>query len=196
MIKNIWAVGRNYADHAKELGNPLPIEPLFFLKAGSCIQHGSTLFLAQGLGEVHHEVELALRFDASLNLKAFTVALDLTDRTAQQQAKQSGLPWTKAKSFRGACVISEWLPFKDSEDFYRQDIELKVNGAVRQKCSLTAMIFKPKDLLPHLKAVYPVEPGDILLTGTPQGVGRLQHGDFIETRIGSQLSASWEVVEE
>ena len=193
MTKNIWAVGRNYADHAKELGNPLPKEPLFFLKSGSCLQTGSFLNLESSLGEVHHEVELALKLDADLKFTHFTIALDLTDRTAQTKAKAEGLPWTRAKSFKGACVIGEWKSFDDSPSFYEQEIELKINGEVRQKAPLSQMIFKPRQLLSELQKTFPVEGQDILLTGTPSGVGPLKAWDIVECRIGSVLAASWQV---
>src|SRR5690606_31994026 len=131
MTKNIWAVGRNYADHAKELGNALPKEPLFFLKSGSCIQTGPDLLLIEGLGETHFEVELGLKLNAEHRPTHFTLAIDLTDRTAQSKAKKEGLPWTRAKSFKGACVLAEWQKFDYSDEFLKQEIELKINGEVR-----------------------------------------------------------------
>jgi 2-keto-4-pentenoate hydratase/2-oxohepta-3-ene-1,7-dioic acid hydratase in catechol pathway len=193
MTKNIWAVGRNYADHAKELGNALPKEPLFFLKSGSCIQTGPSLRLLPGLGEVHHELELALLIDAHGLFSHYALALDLTDRSAQGRAKAEGLPWTRAKSFKGACVLGEWSPFADSPEFLKQELELKVNGEIRQKSPLDVMIFKPADLLKSLKRIFPVGTGDVLLTGTPQGVGPLNAGDFLEARLGTALRASWRV---
>ncbi len=193
MIKNFWAVGRNYADHAKELGNALPKEPLFFLKSGSCMQKGPEILLTSKLGEVHHEVELALKLDEKLIPTHFTLALDLTDRTAQNKAKAEGLPWARAKSFKGACVLADWVPFIDSPEFYLQEIELKINDEVRQKAPLEQMIFKPKQLIEALTQYFPVENGDVLLTGTPSGVGPLKADDQVECRIGNVLRASWRV---
>lgn len=193
LIKNIWAVGRNYADHAKELGNPLPSEPMFFLKSGSCIQTGNEILLYSSSAEIHYEVELALYLSNGCTPSHFTLSLDLTNRTEQQIAKEKGLPWTKAKSFRGACVLADWKKFEDSDDFYENEIELKQNSEIRQKCKLNQMIFKPKRLVTDLNQTFPVEPGDVLLTGTPQGVGPLRKGDLIECRIGSLLNVSWVV---
>ena len=191
LIRNIWAVGRNYADHAKELGNALPKEPLFFLKAGSSVQTGPELLLSSQLGEIHHEVELAFKLDQNLRPTHFAIALDLTDRTAQTKAKAEGLPWTRAKSFKGACVLGEWKAFNETADFYSQEIELKINGEVRQKATLEQMIFKHNELITALDKNFPIVAGDILLTGTPSGVGPLKAGDQIECRIGSALTASW-----
>lgn len=112
MIRNIWAVGRNYAEHAKELGNQVPTEPLIFLKAGSCATiSAKDLHLPvdkKNTTDVHHEVELALQFDDNLQIAAACVALDLTDRVRQDHLKSKGLPWTFAKSFKEACPC---LPF-------------------------------------------------------------------------------------
>lgn len=197
MTKNIWAVGRNYSDHAKELGNPLPEQPLFFLKSGSCIQTGPVIRLLPQLEDVHFEAELALKIDSQFGFSHMTLALDLTDRAAQTRAKQEGLPWTRAKSFRGACVLADWVPFNNSSGFFGQSLQLSVNGALRQKAFLSEMIFKPDFLIKTLIETFPVEEGDILLTGTPSGVGALRSGDKVNGRIGDSSTisceAAWEV---
>ncbi|MCB0412277.1 MAG: fumarylacetoacetate hydrolase family protein [Bdellovibrionales bacterium] len=193
VIRNIWAVGRNYADHAKELNNPLPKEPLFFLKAGSSAQEGSVLKFPTTLGELHHEVELALRFNDKLQFSHYCVALDLTDRTAQNEAKKQGLPWTRAKSFKGACVLSPWQEFQNQESFWHQQLRLSVNGEIRQMSLLTEMIFRPPELRLKLLEMYPVEPGDVLLTGTPAGVGPLKKGDQLIAQLGHESEIYWGV---
>src|SRR5687768_621050 len=102
MIQNIWCIGRNYGAHAKELGNAIPEKPLVFLKAGSCVvESGKSFELPSWSYQIHHEVELALRFDKDLNISSACVAIDLTARDLQDDAKKKGLPWTQAKSFRG-----------------------------------------------------------------------------------------------
>src|SRR4051812_4963026 len=100
LIRNIWGVGRNYAGHAKELGNSVPAQPMIFLKAGSCATVNSTeIYLPSWTEDVHHEVELCLKLSQSLSVIEAAVALDLTERKAQSEAKKSGSPWTLAKSF-------------------------------------------------------------------------------------------------
>src|SRR5688572_19799974 len=109
MIRNIWAVGRNYAEHAKELGNKAPLEPLIFLKAGSSAFFGAEISLPPWTQEVHHEIEMALQFGEDLNLISYGLALDLTERKIQNQLKANGHPWTLAKSFSNACPISRFV---------------------------------------------------------------------------------------
>ena len=129
MIQNIWAVGRNYAEHAKELGNEVPSKPLIFLKAGSTSTIAAhELHLPSWTSELHHEIELALQFDENLQIDEACIALDLTDREMQNQLKAKGQPWTLAKSFKGACPLSAFFPVNDLEDLSNLDLILKVNN--------------------------------------------------------------------
>src|SRR4051812_29212882 len=107
--RNIWAVGRNYAEHAKEMKVEVTETPMFFLKAGSCITKGRIISLPSWSNDVHHEIELAFLIDQNLNFSHVTLALDLTARDAQSAAKAKGQPWTKAKSFIGACPLGNWI---------------------------------------------------------------------------------------
>ena len=107
-IRNIWAIGRNYAEHAKELGNPLPSEPLIFLKAGSCLAQtkstpkGHSIFMKNLDRNIHYELEMALQFGSDLGISHFTLGIDFTDRDPQNKFKDKGQPWTLAKSFANA----------------------------------------------------------------------------------------------
>lgn len=170
-----WCVGRNYADHAKELNNPIPAKPLIFIKAGSCATLGDRIQWPAWATDVHHELELALRFNANLEFDEMALALDLTERTLQSALKKAGEPWTLAKSFTGAAPLSASIPVRT--DWDRLEIELRVNGELRQKGSPSQMIFSPALLRAYLLAHFPVAPGDWLLTGTPAGVGPLRAGD-------------------
>lgn len=197
MIRNIWAVGRNYSEHAAELGNDIPKEPMIFLKAGSCAVVNSTdLVLPHFTGEVHHEVELALKFSAHLHIIEAAVALDLTDRTAQTEAKKLGHPWTRAKSFHNACAVSSFFMVKHLDDLKDLEMKLWVNDEERQHTTLRNMIFQPQALVDHVLAHYPVCPGDLLLTGTPAGVGPLQHGDVVKAQIRGEITHTWKVIKE
>src|SRR5207253_2770887 len=110
MIRNIWAIGRNYAEHAKELGNEVPSEPLIFLKAGSTAVFNTVEFaIPTWATDVHHEVELALKFNDQLKIDKAAVALDLTERSLQQKLKAKGSPWTLAKSFTNSCPLSDFF---------------------------------------------------------------------------------------
>lgn len=181
MIRNIWCVGRNYADHAKELGNAVPAatgDPMIFLKAGSCATTGSEIVIPSWTKEIHHELEIAVRWNAHKSLTDFTLALDLTERAKQTELKAKGSPWTLAKSFTGACPIGKrWLSLPRPKDLNKFVFALEVNGELRQKGQAADMIFPLEDLEKFVLSRFPVEPGDVLLTGTPAGVGPLKAGD-------------------
>lgn len=180
---SVWCVGRNYAEHAKELGNSVPTQPLFFLKSSACVVHGTSMKYPESTASLHHELELAFRFDEKLRLSHIALALDLTDRERQNQLKAKGEPWTLAKSFKNSCPISPWIPF-DSNEIYT--FELQINGQSKQIGDQTLMIFKLPDLVSFLKLHFPVSEGDILLSGTPAGVGSIQKGDVLKSVLKSQ----------
>jgi 2-keto-4-pentenoate hydratase/2-oxohepta-3-ene-1,7-dioic acid hydratase in catechol pathway len=194
MHKNIWAVGRNYADHAKEMNAIPSIEPLIFLKAGSSLNYDQTITLPDWSKEIHHELELAFLIDKNLNLSHMTLALDLTARDKQSAAKQAGHPWTLSKSFTGSCPLGKWIPIQDIEvlNFY-----LLKNEQIVQTTPAHEMIFKPEFLLQYIKNHFPVVENDILLTGTPAGVGPCRKGDLLIAKLTSDdnpiLTCHWNV---
>lgn len=191
---NIWCIGRNYVDHAKELNNPLPEKPLIFLKAGSCLTRQREIELPTDLGEIHHECELALELNAQGEPIKVGLALDLTARTLQAEAKKKGEPWTLAKSFKGACPVSDLMDFKDQKFFESLSFQFSVNGKNVQKGRPQDFIFPLPVLLKTLKAHFPIEVGDLLLTGTPAGVGPIRKGDLLEAEILGHLSVTWNVI--
>lgn len=194
IIRNIWGVGRNYSEHAKELGNEVPTSPLIFLKAGSSASVNSPeLTLPWWITDVHHEVELALKISTHYSYIEGAVALDLTERQKQQEAKKAGLPWTLAKSFEGACAISSFFSLREVNDLQDLQIKLWVNDELRQQGSTSQMIFPVRDVLEYLKGHFPVCPGDIVLTGTPSGVGPIQDGDVLKAEITGVISHTWRV---
>lgn len=197
MIRNIWAVGRNYADHAKELGNEVPKEPLFFLKAGSCAAVNSTeIELPYWVSEVHHEVELALKFNSYLKVVECAVALDLTERNLQSIAKKAGTPWTLAKSFSNACAVSAFFQIKNLDELKDLRLRLWVNDELRQEGRTSQMIFSADKLIDFALIHFPVCQGDLLLTGTPQGVGPIKAGDRVRAEIEGQITHQWIVSQE
>lgn len=197
LIKNIWAVGRNYADHAVEMKAEVPKSPFFFLKAGSTSESGSKIKLPKWSNDVHHELEIAYKIDENLSFSHITLALDLTARDAQAEAKSKGLPWTLAKSFTGSCPIGAWIDLREISTQESLEIELQKNKKVVQTGNLKQMIFKPEALLNYLKEHYPITPHDVLLTGTPAGVGPLSSGDILEATLRANshtlLTCLWDV---
>lgn len=194
LIRNIWAVGRNYADHAMELGNEVPTTPLIFLKAGSSATVNSTeILLPAWTEEVHHEVELALKFNSHLQVTEAAVALDLTERKVQTAAKKEGRPWTLAKSFKEACPVSAFFSLKDVKDLADLELSLWVNDRVCQHGNTNQMIFQIPALIEYVLEHFPVCPGDLLLTGTPAGVGPLMRGDKVRAQIHGAITHIWQV---
>jgi 2-keto-4-pentenoate hydratase/2-oxohepta-3-ene-1,7-dioic acid hydratase in catechol pathway len=195
---NIWCVGRNYADHAKELGNQVPSEPMIFLKAGSCcvLGDGASLRWPSALGPIHFETELAIQFDAHLRLSHAAVALDFTARETQNKLKAQGHPWTLAKSFHHACGIGPLAPLTDLATLQKTgELKLWVNGELRQHGHFSDMVFTVQQLAEYVCANFPVRPGDLLLTGTPAGVAPLQPGDQLRAEVAGFPQAHWIVAE-
>jgi 2-keto-4-pentenoate hydratase/2-oxohepta-3-ene-1,7-dioic acid hydratase in catechol pathway len=143
--------------------------------------------------DVHHEAELAVRLDQNLNPSHFTLALDLTARDLQAQAKQTGQPWTLSKSFAGACPVGKWLMLPKT-GLAGLTFSLKVNGQVRQVGQADQMIFKLEQVRDYLRSRFHVLPGDVILTGTPEGVGPLRAGDHVEGEIQGHLKVEWFVM--
>jgi acylpyruvate hydrolase len=184
-IRNVWAVGRNYVDHAKELNNPVPLSPLIFLKAGSCITTAPAFTLPKNLQDIHFECEIAVQINRKAEPQKIGLALDLTARTLQGSAKKKGEPWTQSKSFIDACPLGPLVNFPNLEDFNHLSFEFFVNDHLTQEGSVQSMIFTLPVLLNHLKEHYPLCEGDIILTGTPAGVGPLKAGDRLKAQFKS-----------
>lgn len=193
MTKNIWCVGRNYKDHAKELGNPLPKNPLIFLKSGSCLTPNSSFSIAQNLGEIHYELEVALRFAKDLSFDAYTLALDLTAREQQKLAKEQGTPWTLAKSFKSSCPLGSWQSLTHISSLYNKNFNLLLNDKQVQTANTNEMLFDFNRLASYILSHFPVEAGDILLTGTPAGVGALKPGDQLCASMEPNFKVQWQV---
>ena len=202
--QNIWAVGRNYAEHIRELGNAdakaPPKNPMIFLKAGSCrVANHASFTLPSFSSDIHHEVEIALRFGPKLKIDAFTIALDLTARDTQNILKAASHPWTLAKSFKNSCPLGDWhlLKTEDEPSAHKELAELhfslKVNGELRQKAQVSEMIFSMQKVCDYVRDNFPVLPGDVLLTGTPSGVAAIKPGDLLEAEITHFVKATWKV---
>ncbi len=203
----IICIGRNYADHAKELGNAPPKEPVFFLKpTTACLYPGQDIKLPPIEGEIEHELELVAMIDSyaknvpanmALGLIAsYTLGLDLTARTLQNRLKAEGLPWEMAKAWDGSAVLGEVeLPMTTSTDLQDLAIELKKNGHTVQKDSTANMIFRVQEIIAYVSRFITLEPGDLLFTGTPAGVGPIRPGDMLEGLLNGKSVLRARVVE-
>jgi 2-keto-4-pentenoate hydratase/2-oxohepta-3-ene-1,7-dioic acid hydratase in catechol pathway len=182
---NIYCIGRNYADHAKELGNEIPAEPVVFLKAPSSLRHLAEGPIAFADETYHHELELVLLVGRHLKnqsdvgpdaVAAVTLGLDLTRRGVQDQLKKKSLPWTIAKSFAGSGILAPFVSASGA-DLTKIDLQLEVNGEVKQAGHTKDMMFPCFTILHYLVTLQNLYPGDLIFTGTPSGVGPLKRGD-------------------
>lgn len=192
--KKIVGVLRNYAAHAQELSNPLPTKLLFFLKpTTSYIQQSQQIVLPKG-ADVHHEVELGVVIGtgckkvsesaALQHIGGFCLALDLTARNLQAEEKQAGLPWFRGKCYDTFCPVSPLIPRErlvDRLDALR--LVCEVDGKVRQDASTRQMVFGIPALIAAASRIVTLEPGDLILTGTPEGVGPIRHGQTVHCAI-------------
>lgn len=190
-MDKVICVGKNYLKHAKELGDAVPSEPLYFLKPPSAIRaiykSGETVALPS-YGEIHHELELVFRIqeqDGKLVLSHYTFGLDLTLRDLQTALKKAGQPWEKVKVFRNAAILGPWRECISLAETLEIEFELKVNGKTRQKGFGSEMQWKPDFVLKDVQRWFPVCDGDLLFTGTPEGVGPLKKGDLVEITGGN-----------
>lgn len=178
-------IGRNYGEHAKELGNTVPDEPVVFLKPPSAlIPQGGPIRLPAFSNDVHHEIELVysiVRKNGHAQADRVTIGLDLTARDLQQDLKVKGLPWEKAKAFDGSAYVGN--AFTAVESFpagHHIEFMLKKNGHVVQSGHSGQMLFGVSTLITHVERYMALETGDLLFTGTPAGVGPLRPGDRLE----------------
>lgn len=198
LTQNIWCVGRNYADHTKEMHASIPKTPLIFLKSGNCLNPNSTIQLPEWSKDIHHEIELAFLIDENLSFSHITLALDLTARDAQNSAKKKGDSWTLAKSFHGACPVGSWISILDIKDLMSLNFFLKKNNIIVQQTLVSDMLFKPPQLLSFIRDHFPIAKNDIILTGTPAGVGPIYIGDVLHAEIHSEkqtlLTCHWDII--
>jgi 2-keto-4-pentenoate hydratase/2-oxohepta-3-ene-1,7-dioic acid hydratase in catechol pathway len=174
----IVCIGRNYVAHIKELGNDLPEEMVVFCKPNSSIT--SQLRASHQHEELHYEAEICYMARGG-HLAAVSCGLDLTKRDLQGRLKAKGLPWERAKAFDGAALFGSFVALPSLET--ELGIELLVDGVTRQKGSTALMLFSPSRIVAELSSFMTLEDGDIIMTGTPAGVGRVIAGEMFETRL-------------
>ena len=187
-VGKVVCVGRNYADHARELNNPIPSQPLLFIKpATSMAAFNSAICLPDYGGQCHFETELSILIgeqisaecvnDLGAKIAGYGLGLDLTLRELQDSLKSKGHPWEMAKAFDGACPLSEFVPAEDIEHPEYLGLCAKVNGEFRQQGFAEEMLSPVFELLAYISQYFTLCAGDVVLTGTPAGVGPLYSGD-------------------
>ena len=193
-VGKIVCVGRNYAEHAKELGNEIPKFPIIFLKPPSTlVYNGDSIVHPNYSNELHHEVELVLLIgkevkNASLDeaenaIIGYGVGLDMTLRDLQNVFRKEGTPWTLAKSFDTCAVVSDFISNEDYKINGDEKIQLMVNGKLQQTSKINKMIFSPKEIVKFISERMTLEPGDLIYTGTPEGVSKVERGDVLKSSI-------------
>ncbi len=184
-MDKIICVGKNYLKHALELGDRVPTDPTYFFKPPSVLRtitNNNQIVELPARGEVHHEIELVFRIkneNGNLSLSHYTLGLDLTLRSLQAELKKQGQPWEKAKVFANSCIVGPWREVEELDQVLELPFELKVNGQLRQRAMGLDMRWKPDFTLEDLPKWFPVCDGDLLFTGTPEGVGPLAKGDLV-----------------
>lgn len=187
----IFCVGRNYAAHAQELGNDIPDEPVIFMKPKSALLQAHTPFYyPEFTNELHYECELVLRISkngkyiqerfANKYYDAITVGIDFTARDVQNELKEKGLPWEKAKAWDNSAVIGKWLTVPNIKNKKDINFHLLKNTEMVQKGSSTLMLHSFDSILAHISNYFSINIGDLIFTGTPAGVGECVVGDEIE----------------
>jgi 2-keto-4-pentenoate hydratase/2-oxohepta-3-ene-1,7-dioic acid hydratase in catechol pathway len=190
----IFCVGRNYADHAKELKNEIPEEPVIFIKPKSALLQSNTPFYyPEFSNELHYEGELVLRISkngkyiqqhhANKYYNAITVGIDFTARDVQNELKKKGLPWEKAKAWDNSAVIGKWIDLTPENIKKPFNFSLKLNDEQVQKASSTEMLFSFDKIISHISQYFSINIGDMVFTGTPAGVGECVVGDVLKGYI-------------
>lgn len=193
-VGKVVCIGRNYSEHAKELGNDVPAEPLLFMKPATAITSiEDPIVLQERFGEVHYECELALLVTESFSCVPkeeikkedfyYGLGLDLTRRDVQTTLKEAGHPWEKAKAFDGSCVLTPFMRAEEMPDFDDISFVFSVNGEEKQKGHTFMMMMDIPSLVSYTSQIFTLMPGDVVLTGTPKGVGKLSKEDSLKLTL-------------
>lgn len=204
--RKIVCAGRNYAEHAAELNNPVLTTPLLFMKPPSCyLLNGGAIEIPLDCTEVHHEIELGVVIGSRITraspkeafaaIGGYALVLDMTLRDFQNELKKKGHPWELAKCFDTSLPVSEFIPLESIPDPHAIELICKVNGEVRQQDSTSKMITRIPEMLSYISKYFTLEEGDLVITGTPKGVGPVKHGDTISAEIPGITSISFSVTQ-
>lgn len=201
MINNIYCIGRNYVEHAQELGNRVEEDPVVFSKPNSALIVGNTITLPTFSQDVHYETELVIRISApafqiepdqaDAYYDSVAIGLDLTARDLQADLKSKKLPWLLAKGFNGSCYVSDFV----AKQTVPQTIHfgLAINDKTVQQGVSSEMVFSIKQIIAFISRYIALQPGDIIFTGTPKGVGKLESGDTLRLTLEGEMMAELQV---
>ena len=209
-MDKIICLGKNFHNHAAELGEKQPPFPVVFSKFPSILKgisaiEGETVELSDKPEEIHHELEVVIRLgrggsnikesEAHLFIDAVTVGLDLTDRPLQEKLKAKGHPWAIAKNFLNAAIVGPFIPLNEFPDYLTAVFSLIIDGKLRQTSTLHDAIFKPNQAIAYISALFPLAAGDLIYMGTPTGVGPLRSGQTVALTYGP-IDITFETVQE
>jgi 2-keto-4-pentenoate hydratase/2-oxohepta-3-ene-1,7-dioic acid hydratase in catechol pathway len=197
----IIAIGRNYQEHAKELNNPIPSEPVVFLKPDTALlKEGKAFYHPDFSNDIHYEVELIIKIGkegkhittkfARNYIESIGLGIDFTARDLQQKCKEKGLPWEIAKAFDHSAPIGEFIPLNEIPDLNAIQFSLKQNQSVVQNGNSADMIFSFDDIISYVSQRFTLKKGDLIFTGTPAGVGKINIGDLLEGFISDRKMLS------
>ena len=200
----IVAIGRNYSEHIKELGNETPEDPIIFLKPDSAIlRNNDAFYIPEFSNNVHYEVELIVRISkpgryiqakfADKYYDAIGLGIDFTARDIQTNLKEKGLPWDIAKGFNGSAPISKFVPLEKYEEIHELDFSLEKNGELVQKGNSKQMIHSIDEIIAYVSKFFTLKKGDIIFTGTPSGVGKVSIGDHLVGKIEGEEFLNFEI---
>lgn len=200
----IICIGRNYVDHAKELNNPVPSKPVFFMKPDTAlIQKHNPFFYPEFSNDIHYEAELVLKIcrngkhiEEKFAYKYYNqigIGIDLTARDLQNECKKKGLPWEIAKAFDNSAPLGEFMAVSDFNDLTNIKFSLKINGEIRQNGNSGDMIFSFDKIIAYISQFITLKIGDLIFTGTPAGVGPIKIGDHFEAFIGENKLLNFKV---
>ncbi len=195
----IIAIGRNYAAHAKELNNAVPTKPIIFLKPDTAVLKDNKPFYIPNFSlDIHYELEVVLKICkegkhiaekfASNYYDEIGLGIDFTARDIQTQHKEKGLPWELAKAFDNSAAVSKFLPKSDFKNLYQLQFELQINKETRQNGNTSNLLFSFENIISFVSQYITLKKGDLIFTGTPEGVGAVKTGDHLEAWLeGNQL---------
>jgi len=199
----IICIGRNYVDHAKELNNPVPAEPVFFMKPDTALlKDNEPFYLPEFSNDIHHEIELVVKISkagkhiqqefAKNYYEQVTVGIDFTARDVQQQCKEKGLPWEKAKAFDGSAPVGKFIEV-DTSQINGLAFHLEINGETKQQGNTSNMLFSVNAIIAYVSKFVTLKTGDLIFTGTPAGVGPVKIGDKLRAYLGNQQLLEFEI---
>ncbi len=193
----IICIGRNYADHIKELNNERPTDPVVFIKPDSSVlPKEQDFYIPEFTKDVHYEVEVLVKIKkvgkhieekfAHTYYDEVGLGIDFTARDVQSALKEKGLPWEKAKGFDGAAVVGKWLPKTNFKDLNNLNFSLSKNGELVQQGNTGMMLWKIDEIIAYVSTYFMLKKGDIIFTGTPAGVGKIETNDYLSGKLENE----------